>query len=121
MPKSTRKRSTGRVSGRRGSATSAVETITRPSQSLPVIILLSIWRWRWELITLATVAYIVHTHGAAITSYFDSNPVWLNALLVIVLSGWIFTDNLVRRFARNRVWCVITRHRVRPASPKCAP
>lgn len=115
MPKSTRKRSAGRVSGRRGrgTATSAVETITRPSQSLPVVIMLSLWRWRWELYVLAVVAYIAIAHGAAITGYFESNPLWLNALLVIVLSGWIFTDNLVRRFARNRVWCVITRHRVR--------
>ncbi|GAB2577538.1 hypothetical protein [Kribbella endophytica] len=114
MPKSTRKRSSGRVGRRgRGTATSAVETITWPSQSLPVVILLSIWRWRWELYALAGLAYIVIFHGAAIVAYVESNPRWLNALLIIVLSGWIFTDNLARRFVRNRIWCVITRHRVR--------
>ncbi|WP_049797305.1 hypothetical protein [Kribbella flavida] len=90
-----------------------METITRPSQSLPVIILLSLWRWRWELIMLATAAYIVIAHRDAITGYFEANPLWLNALLIIVLAGWIFTDNPARRFARNRIWCVITRHRVR--------
>lgn len=110
MPKSTLKRSSGRA---RSTARGAVETITRPNQSWPVKLLLTIWRWRWELYVLAALAYITIAHGTAITGYFRSNPLWLNALLIIVLCGWIITDNPARRFALNRIWCVITRHRLR--------
>ncbi|MFG1820708.1 hypothetical protein ACGFIF_43620 [Kribbella sp. NPDC049174] len=112
MSKSTRTRSTRRASRGR-TATGTIETITRPSQSAPVKFLLAVWRWRWELFVLATIAYITIAHGTAITGYFQSNPLWLNALLIIVLSGWIITDNPVRRFVLNRIWCVITRHRLR--------
>ncbi|TDW70596.1 hypothetical protein [Kribbella pratensis] len=110
MPKSTRKRSSGRA---RSTARGAIETITRPNQSWPVKLLLTVWRWRWELYVLAAIAYIVIAHGSAITGYFQSNPLWLNALLIVVLCGWIVTDNPARRFAMNRIWCVTTRHRLR--------
>jgi hypothetical protein len=112
MPKSTRTRSTRRA-GRGRTATGTIETITRPSQSTPVKFLLAVWRWRWELFVLASIAYITIAHGAAISGYFQSNPLWLNALLIIVLCGWIVTDNPARRFVLNRIWCVITRHRLR--------
>ncbi|MEV6272677.1 hypothetical protein AB0L64_36250 [Kribbella sp. NPDC051936] len=112
MPKSTRTRSTRRAP--RGSvARGAIETITRPQQTWPVKLLLTVWRWRWELLLVATVVYIVIAHGDAITGYFRSNPLWLNALLIIVLCGWIVTDNPARRFTLNRMWCLITRHRLR--------
>jgi hypothetical protein len=91
----------------------AIETITRPQQTWPVMLLLTVWRWRWELLVLASIAYITLAHGDAITGYFQSNPLWLNALLIIVICGWIVTDNPARRFTRNRIWCVITRHRLR--------
>ncbi|WP_345116486.1 hypothetical protein, partial [Streptomyces drozdowiczii] len=112
MPKSTRTRSTRRA-GRGSTATGTIETIIRPSQSTPVKVLLAVWRWRWELFVLASIAYITIAHGTAITGYFRSNPLWLNALLIIVLCGWIVTDNPARRFVLNRFWCVITRHRLR--------
>ncbi|MEV0283955.1 hypothetical protein AB0H36_07505 [Kribbella sp. NPDC050820] len=112
MPKSTRTRSTRRA-GRGRTATGTIETITRPSQSTPVKFLLAVWRWRWELFVLASIAYITIAHGEAITGYFQSNPLWLDALLIIVLCGWIVTDNPLRRFVLNRIWCVITRHRLR--------
>ncbi|WP_329005800.1 hypothetical protein OHA18_20675 [Kribbella sp. NBC_00709] len=110
MPKSTRKRSLGRA---RSTSRGAIETITRPNQSWPVKLLLTVWRWRWELYVLAAIAYIVIAHGDAISGYFQSNPLWLNALLIIVLCGWIVTDNPARRFVLNRIWCVTTRHRLR--------
>jgi hypothetical protein len=115
MPKSTRNRGTGRVARRgRGSAMEAVETLTRPSQSLPVVIALCLWRWRWELLTLATITYIAVVHGTEIVSFFnDTVPVWFTIVLVVLAAGWLVVDNPARRFARNRVWCVITRHRVR--------
>ncbi|TCC46058.1 hypothetical protein E0H75_30650 [Kribbella capetownensis] len=115
MPKSTRNRGTGRVGRRgRGTALGAVETITRPSQTLPVIIALCIWRWRWELLTLATIAYVTAAHGNQIVGFFtDTVPVWFTVVLIILAAGWLLVDNPARRFARNRVWCVITRHRVR--------
>ncbi|MEU8223446.1 hypothetical protein [Kribbella sp. NPDC048915] len=116
MPKSTRSKSSWRShrSGRSSRVLpGAVETITRPNQTWPVILLLTIWRWRWELYVLAAIVYITIAHGEAITGYFQSNPLWLNALLIIVLCGWIVTDNPARRFVLNRIWCVITRHRLR--------
>ncbi|MEV6895679.1 hypothetical protein [Kribbella sp. NPDC051137] len=112
MPKFTRTRPTRRAS--RGSAArGAVETIIRPNQTWPVKLLLTIWRWRWELILIAIVVYITVVYRTAITGYFQSNPLWLNALLIIVLCGWGVTDNPGRRFVLNRIWCLITRHRLR--------
>ncbi|WP_329474987.1 hypothetical protein OG555_25080 [Kribbella sp. NBC_01484] len=57
MPKSTRKRSTGRV---RSTSRGPVETITRPSKTLPVIIALTLWRWRWELACLTALAVVYY-------------------------------------------------------------
>ncbi|MEV6892718.1 hypothetical protein [Kribbella sp. NPDC051137] len=112
MPKSTRPRSTRRAS-RGSTARGAIETITRPQQSWPVKLLLTVWRWRWELYVLAALAYIAIAHRTAITGYFQSNPLWLNALMLIALFPWVATDNPARRFVSNRIWCVITRHRLR--------
>ena len=111
MPKSTRKRSAGRA---RSTSRGAVETITRSKQSLPVILLLTIWRWRWELTLIASVAYIVWKHGAGIVEFFgDELPVWFTAALTILVGWWLVVDNPARRFLRNRMWCVVTRHRIR--------
>jgi hypothetical protein len=111
MPKSSRKRSTVRGNRRgRGTATAAVETITRPSQSLPVVIFLSLWRWRWEL-ALTTVTVVVFYHLTA-PGGLHLEPV--AALLVMVAPfPVLLAIGPVRRFLRARMWCVITRHRVR--------
>jgi hypothetical protein len=111
MPKSTRKRSSGRA---RSTSRGAVETITRPNQSWPVKLLLTIWRWRWELILFAAIFYIVRHHGAGIVDFFDNQlPIWLTVVLTVLVGWWLIVDNPVRRFLRNRFWCVVTRHRVR--------
>jgi len=111
MPKSTRKRSAGRA---RSTSRGAVETITRSKQSLPVILLLAIWRWRWELTLIASVAYIIWKHGAGIVEFFgDELPVWFTVALTVLVGWWLVVDNPVRRFLRNRMWCVVTRHRIR--------
>ena len=109
MPKSTRKRSAGRARRGRG-ATSTVETIIRPSQSLPVIIALSIWRWRWEIATITAV--VVVFHHLTSPGGLDVEPV--PALLVMAAPVPVMlVVRPVRRFLRNRCWCVITRHRIR--------
>src|SRR6266508_177329 len=109
MPKSTRNRSAGRVRRGRGT-TSTVETIIRPSQSLPVIIALSLWRWRWELACLTTGTYTFHEWTSPGGLEFEPVP----ALLVMAAPlPVVLVVRPLRRFLRNRVWCVITRHRIR--------
>ncbi|MEV0803456.1 hypothetical protein AB0I34_37595 [Kribbella sp. NPDC050281] len=107
MPKSTRKRSTGRV---RSTSRGAVETITRPSKTLPVIIALTLWRWRWELACLTALA-VVYYHLVTPGGWeFDPVPA---ALVMAAPAPVVLTVRPVRRFLRNRCWCVITRHRIR--------
>ncbi|TDO27363.1 hypothetical protein EV643_1616 [Kribbella sp. VKM Ac-2527] len=109
MPKSTRNRSAGRVRRGRGT-TSTVETIIRPSQSLPVIIALSIWRWRWEIACLTALA-VVYYHLTTPDGWeFEPVPA---LLLMAAPVPVVLAIRPVRRFLRNRVWCVITRHRIR--------
>ncbi len=109
MPKSTRNRTAGRVRRGRG-ATSTVETIIRPSQSLPVIIALCLWRWRWEL-TILTTLVVVYYHLTTPDGW-EFTPV--AALLVMAAPvPVVLAIRPVRRFTRNRIWCVITRHRIR--------
>jgi len=109
MSKSTRSTSSRRSRRGRGAiATGAVETFTRPHQSLPVVILLSVWRWRWELFwtTVAVVVFVKLTHD---TGY----SVVVALLIMAAPFPVLLAIGPTRRFLRNRVWCVITRHRVR--------
>lgn len=117
MPKSTRSKSSWR-SRRAGRSTQimpgAVETITRPNQTWPVILLLTVWRWRWELACLAGLVYVWHWHLTEIQVFFtDTLPTWVAVVFILGTLYWLVADTPVRRFALNRVWCVITRHRVR--------
>jgi hypothetical protein len=117
MPKSTRSKSSWR-SGRRGRSTGimpgAVETITRPDQHPVVLVLLSLWRWRWEFTVLAGLVYVWHWHFAEIRTFFaDTLPTWVAVVFIVGSLYWLVADTPVRRFLRNRMWCVITRHRVR--------
>jgi hypothetical protein len=92
----------------------AVETITRPNQSTPVLILLSLWRWRWEFAALTGLVYVWHWHYTQIRTFFtDTLPAWVAVVFLLGIGYWLVADTPVRRFLRNRVWCVITRHRVR--------
>src|SRR5262249_14541286 len=111
MPKSTRSRGSGRVGRRgRGTATGAVETIIRPSQSLPVVILLCLWRWRWEITCVAALAVVYYPPATLGGRAFEPVP----ALLVMIAPApVVLAVRPLRRFVRNRIWCVITRHRVR--------
>lgn len=117
MPKSTRSKSSWR--SRRGGRSvtvlpGAVETITRPNQTWPVILLLTIWRWRWELACLAGLVYVWHWHLASIQGFLtDTLPTWVAVVFIVGTVYWLIADTPVRRFTRNRFWCVITRHRVR--------
>jgi len=109
MPKSTRNRSAGRVRRGRGT-TSTVETIIRPSQSLPVIIALSIWRWRWEIVCITAVVVVFHHLTSPGGLDFEPVPA---SLVMVAPVPVVLAVRPVRRFLRNRVWCVITRHRIR--------
>lgn len=109
MPKSTRSgRSRLRKGGGRASASNAVETFIRPSKSLPVVLLLIVWRWRWELTVIITTIVVFH-HLTTDTGWSPIASVFAMAAPV----GVALTIGPTRRFLRNRLWCVITRHRVR--------
>lgn len=117
MPKSTRNQSSWR-SGRRGRSTGimpgAFETITRPNQHPVIVALLSLWRWRWEFALLTALVYVWHWHWTSIQTFFtDTIPTWAAVLVILTGLYWLVTDTPVRRFLRNRAWCVITRHRIR--------
>lgn len=95
--------------GRRhgGGSREGFELISRPKRSLPYLVIVALWHWRWEFV-VTIAAYAVHTRlvQAGLTH------------LVAVLVMATFAVALVafrpsRRFLRNRFWCVVTRHRLR--------
>ncbi|MEV0803402.1 hypothetical protein AB0I34_37320 [Kribbella sp. NPDC050281] len=45
--------------------------------------------------------------------FTDTLPTWVAVVFLLGTVYWLIADTLVRRFTRNRFWCVITRHRVR--------
>lgn len=94
--------------GRRGrGGTPVTEIITRPKQSLPVQLLLIVWRWRWELIMLAALAVI---YAQLINTGMSG---LLAVLLMAVATAVVFIVPIIGPFIRTRAWCVITRHRLR--------
>jgi hypothetical protein len=98
---------TGSGFGRRSRGQlAAIEMFTRPGQSWPVMILLGLWRWRWELLWLAAgiAAYLWIS-----AAQFSTAELVLLAEIPIAVLAIPFT----RTFVFNRVWCVITRHRLR--------
>jgi hypothetical protein len=55
-----------------------------------------------------------HWHFASIRTFFtDTLPAWVAVVFLAGLHYRLIADTPVRRFLRNRMWCVITRHRVR--------
>ena len=97
--------SKSRTRGRRGQGgTAALEIFSRPKQSLPVVLLLVVWRWRWELIT--TAALIIAT-------IMLNNAGLPGALILTATVAVLVVVPPTRRFVRTRLWCVITRHRLR--------
>lgn len=94
------------ASRRRGGHLSVVESFTRPQRTMPFLIALTIWRWRWELaVLIAGVIGYVHLAGLEL-----SRAEWiLLAEIPIAVVAIPFT----RRFVRNRLLCVYTRHRLR--------
>lgn len=117
MSKSNRRgtsKSSGRVligrpgRGRSRTAADAIETFQRPNKTLPVLITLALWRWRWELVCVVTfcwaMLWLTHTKGLPATAALAAIAAPLAIMLPI---------GVTRRFLRNRIWCVITRHRVR--------
>lgn len=104
-PRSFRSSGNRRFGARRGHL-AAVEMFTRPERSMPVLILLCIWRWRWELLWLS----------AGIAGYLYARHLELSTaewILVAEVPIALVAIPATRRFLRNRIWCVITRHRIR--------
>jgi hypothetical protein len=97
-----------RSTGRRGQGrTAALEVFSRPKQSLPVVVLAAVWRWRWELLTIA--ALIAAYNMLTDTGMTDAQAACTIAAVLVV----VVVIPVTRRFARTRVWCVVVRHRVR--------
>jgi hypothetical protein len=103
-------RSNGRVRGRSGIRTSprtgAVEIFTRPEQHWFWRILGAVVRFRAELATV-TVVVAVYLYGRG-----QIGPD-ATTLVLITISVVVLVVPVSRRFTVSRVWCVITRHRVR--------
>jgi hypothetical protein len=84
----------------------SVEVFTRPAASLPAVVALTLWRWRWELAILAALLYV----------YDWTNDQHLSTAELVLLAEIpvvILAVPVTRHFVRNRLWCVITRHRLR--------
>jgi hypothetical protein len=103
-------RSNGRVRGRSAIRTSprtgAVEIFTRPEQHWFWRILGAIVRFRAELTTV-TVVVAVYLYGRG-----QIGPD-ATTLVLITISVVVLVVPASRRYCTTRVWCVITRHRVR--------
>lgn len=108
MPNSAR--NSDRVLRGQGAAIRAVETITRPRQAPPIVVLLCLWRWRWEIACVVGLAFVYY--DLVLPRRWSLQP--LSALFVMTAPVPIMLMfRPSRRFMRNRLWCVITRHRVR--------
>jgi hypothetical protein len=92
---------------RRDPSTQTIELWVRPQQTLPVILVLIVWRWRWETLTL-TALYVLYSRlqGYGLTALLAVTT--MLAALAVLLVG-----RPSRRLLRTRLWCVITRHRLR--------
>lgn len=108
MPRSTR--GPDGVRHGRGSAIATAETISRSPHSPLVVVLVCLWRWRWELALLAAFAIVYCRLVTGDRWRFE--PV---AALLIMMgpAPIVLAVRQLREFVRNRIWCVITRHRVR--------
>ncbi len=71
------------------------------------IVVGAIWRWRWELITVLAIVGIYDRLANA-----GYSTLVIVILLVAALTA-VLAFAPTRRFARNRFWCVMDRHRLR--------
>ncbi len=71
------------------------------------IVVGALWRWRWELITILAVAGIYDRLAKAGYSTL------LIVILMVAALAAVLAFGPTRRFARNRFWCVMDRHRLR--------
>jgi hypothetical protein len=98
------------VRARSSYRTGSFEVFSYPRHSTPVVVCGALWRWRVELQTLTVLALawtmVAHELPEAWPGW--STPVVLGTtiLAIMIVPG-------SRRFVMRRVWCVISRHRVR--------
>lgn len=110
----TRSRRTGkaprRVRGRQSARTGSFEIFTYPHHSMPALVFGALWRWRVELLTLAVLAAL----WALLAQHLpDTWSTWAAALLLATVIAVVLAVPVSHRFVIRRVWCVISRHRVR--------
>jgi hypothetical protein len=92
---------------RRGDPPDVAELLARPKRSVPFVLTVAIWRWRWEILLLAG-AYAAHTRlvGAGLSDLVAGILMGASIALLLAVPH-------SRRFLRNRFFCVIDRHRLR--------
>jgi hypothetical protein len=84
-----------------------IEIRIRPQRSLWVQLLLIVWRWRTEIVTLIALV-VIYIH---LTDRLGSGTAAIAVMTAPVLVVLLIPPT--RRFTVGRTWCVISRHRLR--------
>jgi len=95
-----------KTTARRSARTGSLELFVHPHRSVPARLFGLLWRWRIEVITVVVLVTVL----VALSDHLPTWAVWVieGAAVAVVL-----VIPVVRRFVLRRVWCVITRHRLR--------
>ncbi|MDQ3885660.1 MAG: hypothetical protein M3308_01255 [Actinomycetota bacterium] len=97
---------TTKTRARQSARTGSFEIFTYPQRSTPARIAGLLWRWRIELMVLTvlviTWAWLV-----------DRLPTWGAWLCLLGTLAVLLAVPVSRRYVLRRIWCVISRHRVR--------
>jgi hypothetical protein len=96
----TKNRARGRRTGDR------IELVVRPERSLLVRVLLLLWRWRWEIV-IALVLLGVFGH---LIQHMSQRAALLAIVGPVVV---VLAVPFTRRPVKARLWCLVSRHRVR--------
>jgi len=84
-----------------------LEIVVRPERSLPLRVLFCLWRWRWELfISLLFLGIYGKLLEHNLTEP-QALAVMAAPIVIVVAIPWS------RSFLVARLWCILTRHRVR--------
>ncbi|MGH3774527.1 MAG: hypothetical protein ACRDRR_02130 [Pseudonocardiaceae bacterium] len=99
-----------RVRGRQSARTGSFEIFSYPHHSAPALVLGVLWRWRVELLTLTTLVVV----WAVLAQHLPATwPTWATPAVMLTAIAVVLAVPVSRRLVTRRVWCVISRHRVR--------